>query len=701
MKIKKKMLSIIFLLSVFIFNAQLKYPITKKNPIVDTYHNIEIIDNYQWLEKTNTPEVESWVAAQNKISLKYLKKLSKTKGARAKMKSYTWSKMEFDSYTANKKDQEYYYKLMFPGRNSPLSIYYTKGNKTSYQKLIGPNSISTKDRIIFTHLDPSYDNRFLAYQYNRNGSDWKEIKIVGIKKRHFFKEVLTEVVSPQINWYGQGFFYIKNKFNAKKVSRTFPELMYHKLDTEQKEDVKIFNVDTKVENLSLYGVGEQSLYILKKSDNSKNNYSYYYLRPDENIKKFTPLFKDIKYDMSVYHFENDTILASTKIKNKRYVIKFPINEPAKWKLITPSYNGAVFTNAILANKKIVTSFQMENSSLLTVTNFEGTVLGEVVTPDGLAASNLYYDKEKKELTFKLSSYTLPSVTCELDLDSYKFSYLGKKSVAFDSSKYKFMRTKFVSHDGVKVPIFIVYKDSIPKNGTTSFLLKTYGGYGFIAKPSFNPGIISFIENGGAFAYVHIRGGGELGYKWWQAGKNLKKRNGILDFTSAAEYLIEEGYTKPKKIAITGSSHGGLITAAAMVERPDLFGAAVIDVGVLDVLRFEQSEAGAYFTNTSEFGTVKKEEEFNNIKSYSPFHNIKDTINYPSTLIITGSNDSRVPPYHSYKFGGKLQNGSNQKKPILLWTQENEGHYGASQYNSYIEELTFIYTFLSRELNKND
>jgi len=700
MKIKKTTLSI-FLLSTIVLNAQLKYPKTKKNPIIDVYHNIEITDNYQWLENTATPEVQDWVATQNKISLKYLNKISKTKGARSKMKSYTWSQMELDSYTANKKDQEYYYQLMYPGRNSPLSIYYTKGNKTSYQKLIGPNSISTKDRINFTELTPSPDDHFLAYQYNRNGSDWEEIKIVGIKNRYFFKEVLTEVVSPQINWYGQGFFYIKNKFNAKKVSRTFPELMYHKLNTEQKEDSKTFNVDTKDEDLRLYGIGKQSLYILKKSDNSKNNYSYYYLRPKQDVKEFTPLFTDIKYDISFHRFKNDTIVASTKIKNKKYVIKFPINEPAKWKLITPSYNGTVFTGAIIADEKIVTSFQMENSSLLTVTDFNGKVLGEVVTPDGLAVSSLYYNKEKKELTFRLSSYSVPPVTCQLDLSTYEFIYLGKKAVAFDASSYKFTRTKFTSHDGIKVPIFMVYKDSLARNGTTPFLLKTYGGYGVIAKPSFSPGIISFIENGGAFAYVHIRGGGEFGYKWWQEGRNLKKRNGILDFIHAAEYLIAERYTKPKKIGITGSSHGGLITAAAMVQRPDLFGAAVIDVGVLDVLRFEQSEAGAYFTNTSEFGTVKKEQEFKNLVSYSPFHTINESINYPSTLIITGTNDTRVPPYHSYKFAGKLQNGLNQKNPILLWSQKNEGHYGASEYNSSMEELTFIYTFLSRELNKNN
>ncbi len=451
--------------------------------------------------------------------------------------------------------------------------------------------------------------------------------------------------------------------------------------------------------MSLYGVGKQSLFILKKSDNSKNNYSYYYLRPQQDVKEFTSIFRDINYDIDVHYFKNDTVFASTKINNKKYVINFPLNEPKKWALLTPSYKGAIFTNAVFADNKIVSSFQLENSSLLTVTDLKGNILGEVVTPEGLAVSGLYFDDEKKELTFKLSSYTVPSVTCKLDLITYKFTYLGQKAVAFDSSKYKFMRTTFASHDGVQVPVFIVYKDSLPKNGSTPFLLNTHGGYGVIAQPSFNPGVISFIENGGAFAYVHVRGGGEFGYDWWQEGRNLKKRNGILDFTKAADFLITEGYTKPKKIGIMGSSHGGLITAGAMIERPDLFGAAVINVGVLDVLRFEKTEAGAHYTNTSEFGTVKNEVEFKNMLSYSPLHTIKESINYPSTLIITGTNDSRVPPNHSYKFAAKLQNGLHQTNPILLWTQENEGHYGASQYNSYIEELTFVYTFLSRELHK--
>ena len=696
---KKRALLLILALSTFSLNAQIEYPKTKKEPVIDTYHHIDITDNYQWLENTDNPAVKDWVEEQNKVSLKYLKNISNSNGSSRKMEALNWYEMEFDSFTSAKKNNKIYYRLMFPGRNSPLNIYYRKGNKYSYEKLVGPSSISRKDRIIFTNLKPSADDRFLAYQYSRNGSDWKEIKIVGIKNRYFFKETLTEILYPQINWFGQGFFYIKHTYNPEDVKRNFPELLYHKLDTQQSEDKKIFNVDNENESLEIYGTKNQSLYIVKKSDESKKLFSYYYLKPKNDKKEFKPLFTDIKYDMDIVTYQLDTIVAKTTIKNKKYLIKFPLEEPKKWTLLTPSYQKAVFTDYEFTDEKIVTSFQSEKSSIIAVTDFKGKVLGEIATPEGLSVSNLYFDKTKKELRFKLSSYTIPPVTCLLDLSNYTFKYLGKNQVAFDAKKYKFMRRKFISHDGKKVPMFIVYKDSIRKDGNTPFLMKTYGGYGNIAKPSFDPGIIYFIERGGAFAYVHIRGGGEFGHDWWQEGRNLKKKNGILDFTNAAEYLINEGFTKPKKIGIMGTSHGGLITAAAMIKKPSLFGAAVINVGALDMLRMGKTETGAMYTNINEFGSVEKKEEFLNLLSYSPFHTIKDTINYPSTLLITGSDDTRVPPYQSYKFAGKLQNGINQTNPILLWTQEKAGHYGANQYQTIIEESVFKYDFLMNELTK--
>ena len=323
----------------------------------------------------------------------------------------------------------------------------------------------------------------------------------------------------------------------------------------------------------------------------------------------------------------------------------------------------------------------------------------MVTPEGLSVSSLNFSEEFNKFYFKLSSYTVPPVTCQLDLENYSFEYLGKVEVGFDAKRYKFLRKNFTSQDGTKVPMFIVYKDSLPKNGNTPFLLNTYGGYGQIAKPNYKPGVIYFIENGGAYAYIHVRGGGELGEKWREAGKKLNKKNSILDFTSAAEFLIDEGYTKPKKIAITGGSHGGLIIAAAIIQKPELFGAAVIDVGVTDMLRFENSAVGSTFTNINEFGSVSNELEFNNLLSYSPYHNIDSKVNYPSMLIVTGSDDTRVPPYHSFKFAAKLQSNPEQKNPILLWTQDNTGHFGANEANSIIKENAFIYGFLMEELKK--
>lgn len=699
MKIKQNTLVVILILITTIIQAQIEYPDTKKVPLIDTYHNIEITDNYQWLEKIRTSEVKNWVEEQNKVSLKYLKSLPKPVSSKSKMEAFRRSRMSYDNFSAAKRNNKIYYRLMYPGRNAPLAIYYAKGNKSSFKRLVESNSISKRDRIIFTDLTPSFDDRFLAYQYNRNGSDWEEIKIVGIKNRHFFKETLREILLPQITWYGQGFFYVKHKYNPDNVRRTFPELMYHKLGTEQSADEKKLSVDHENESLSVYGTRNQSLYIIKKSDKSKNHFSYYYLNPKTDKNEFKSLFTNIKYDMTIVKYESDTIFATTSIKNKRYLIKFPIKEPKKWALLSPSYKDAVLTDYEFADKKIITSFQSEKSSIIAVTDLNGKVLGEVVTPDGMSVSNLFYRQSVNEFTFKLSSYTVPPVACQLDLLNYTFKYLGKANVAFDASKYKFMRKEATSHDGTKVPIFIVYKDTIIKNGNTPFLLETYGGYGHIAKPSFDPGVIYFIERGGAYAYVHIRGGGEFGYEWWQEGRKLKKKNGILDFTKAAEYLIDEGFTKAKKIGITGASHGGLITAAAMIEKPSLFGAAAINAGALDMLRMERTETGSTYTNISEFGSVEKEDEFLNLLSYSPFHNIDNTINYPSTLIITGSNDTRVPPSQSYKFAAKLQNGPNQKNPILLWSQDKAGHFGASQYNSILQESTFIYNFLFNELTK--
>ncbi len=699
MKNIKLIISFFLIFASLIVKAQLNFPETPKKPVSNTYHGVEIIDNYQWLEQIETTEVKDWVDKQNKISKKYLNKLDNSTSSRRLMDKFMYKKMDYDSLKNPNKNKELYFTIMYPSLNTTPSIYYSKGNYGGYEKLIGPNSISKRDQIIFTNLKPSKNNRFLAYQYSRNGSDWKEIKIVQIKKRHYFKETLKNTISSEIYWFGQGFFYKIYPRDSTNGKRKFPKIMYHKLATKQSEDKLIFDTKNENETLNIYGTSKQDLYIIKKSNRLSKNFSYYYLDPKNTDLKFNPMYEDINYDIDIVSYKSDTVIALTTIRDIEFLISYPISNPKKWKILSPSYTGAVLTGFEIMDDKIVTSFQSEKSSIISITNYDSKVLGEIITPEGLSVSNLFYFKELDVFFFKLSSYTIPKVTCKLDLDNYTFKYLGKTKVGFDAKNYKFIRKKFISGDGTKVPMFIVYKDSIKKNGDTPFLLKTYGGYGVVAKPSYNPGIIYFIENGGAFAYINVRGGGEYGKKWWDDGKNLNKKNTIIDFTRAAEYLIEEGLTKPKKIAIIGTSHGGLVAAATVIKKPEIFGAVVIDVGVLDMLRFEKSSVGSTYTNTSEFGSVKKEKEFKNLLSYSPFHNIDRSVNYPSMLIVTGSDDTRVPPYHSYKFAAKLQSNPNQKNPILLWSQDETGHFGANEFNSILEERTFIYSFLFHELDK--
>ncbi len=698
----KKKILLLLLLTSSIIKAQIDYPNTKKIPVENTYHKIEIIDNYQWLEDKKSNEVKNWVKLQNKISVKYLNKLDRASNSKSQMDKYFYHDMSMDSLDLNYvKNKNFHFKIMYPSINSTPSIYYSKGNYGGYEQLISSNAISKKDQIIFSFLKPSKSGRFLAYQYSRNGSDWKEIKIVQIKNRRYFKETLKNTISSEIYWFGQGFFYKKYPNNLNKpdkIKRKFPQIMYHKLGTEQTQDKLIYEVKKDNESLRIYGTSKQNLFIIKKEDSSNQKFSYFYLEPNKGLE-FKPMFVNINYDINIVSYKQDTIIALTKIKNKKYLISFPKSNTKKWKILTPSYSGAVFTDFDLTKTKIVTSFQANNSSIISISNYKGEVLGEVTTPKGMSVSDLVYNKPQNKFFFKLSSYTIPPVLCLLNLDKYSFRYLGKTNVSFDPKNYKFKSIKFNSKDGTEVPLFIVYKDSLKKNKNTPFLLKTYGGYGVIAKPTFDPGVIYFIENGGAFAYVHVRGGGEYGSNWWKAGKNLNKKNAIYDFINAAEYLIKEGYTKPKKIAATGGSHGGMVVAASIIKQPELFGAAVIDVGVLDMLRFEMSEAGNTYTNINEFGSVKNELEFKNMLSYSPYQNIDFSVNYPSMLIMTGTDDTRVPPYHSFKFTAKLQKNPNQKNPILLWVQNKTGHYGANEYFSKIKEKASVFNFLLQELKK--
>ncbi|WP_262674337.1 prolyl oligopeptidase family serine peptidase [Gillisia mitskevichiae] len=436
---------------------------------------------------------------------------------------------------------------------------------------------------------------------------------------------------------------------------------------------------------------------MKKEEPESKTYSYYYYEAKEDNIRFRPLLKNLKYELNIRGFEKNRIIARTAMNNKQLLVAIDPKDPGNWKNLSPTYENAILTGQEVLEDKIILSYQGEANDFIIAIDYDGQVLNELSITPGLSLSTMNFNEDSKRFIYSVESFTIPQVLYKLDLEKFTSELYDKTKVNFDFKDYKFRKTTFKSHDGVEVPIFIVFKNELKTDGSTPFLLKTYGGYGNMGTPRYDPGIIYFLENDGAFAYVDVRGGGKLGNSWWQDGKNLKKKNSFMDFISASEFLIEKGYTSPKKIAITGASHGGLVMGAAITMRPDLYGSAAIDVGVLDMLRFENFTVGATNTNLSEFGSVKNEEEFKNLLSYSPYHNLDYNKNYPSTLIMTGKYDDRVPPLHSYKFTALMQNNPNQKNPVLLWTQNKTGHYGASNMEDKVLENSFKYGFLLNEL----
>ncbi|WP_460218465.1 prolyl oligopeptidase family serine peptidase [Psychroserpens sp. MEBiC05023] len=683
----------------YVLLSQIEYPETPLKPKLDIYHNVEVEDSYQWLENQESKMVRRWVKNQNKVSLKYLKKQAKKVNSVEQMNRYMFRKIGgYAGRLINEvSDDKVYYNYFYNSNNSTPSLYFKKGKDGDYSILVNTANISSRDEVEITNYKPSNDDQYVAYQYNRNGSDWKELRVVKVQKRRFYKEILKHTKTDKILWLREGFFYEKYPFDSLRAKTKKPSIMYHKLDTSQSEDILIFKSRKESEFVNIYGAKDGSFFLIKKENIETKKYSYFYLDYNDYDLRFKPFLMNIDYNLNGFEFYDKDIYATTTIGEGRRLISIPKNNPYKFKLVSPYYDDAVLVNYEVLNEKIVNLFTSSSGNLFSVVDKNGNLIKEITTPAGLFVSSMGYNKTYEQFFFYLGSYTIPGVLYTLNLDTYTYDISQKTSVNFDPKGYKFIQDKFTSEDGTEVPIYIVYKDFLPKDSNTPFLMTAYGGYGNITSPSYNPGVVYFIENGGAFAYVDIRGGGSLGKVWEDGGKRINKKNGINDFIAAAEYLINKNYTEPKKIAVRGTSHGGLIVAASAIKRPDLFGAVSVNVGVLDMLRFENFTVGATTTNISEFGTVTDSLDFKNLYSYSPYHNIDNSVNYPSMLVTTGANDTRVPSFHSFKFTAKLQNNPVQTHPVLLWTQKKTGHFGAKNKDDKLEENAYVYGFLLSEL----
>lgn len=675
-----------------------QYPITKKVPKTITKHEVSYEDHYSWLENMKATEVVNWSNAQNEVVNLHRNEIKKKYDIISKIK-------EYDAFSSNglpAKKGAFFYGSYRIQKNKPSVFCYKKTLNEQAVALVDPFKIFKDENATIFSYYPSKNSVKLAYEINVDGSDRKEIRFVTIDPNNNLDDVLTDVKFSNVAWHNDtGVFYKRNSNNNNFERDSTYQIFYHKIGTLQNEDKLIFDA-TKTEGSVNFRTREGKLFIEEVSkDETYCNYYYANL----NIEPFV-LNKYIENDTSGFRFIDyidGRIYFSSKESDWGEIRSFDINNRCNEKLVVPQLYNNLLVDEDFYEDYIICKYKSLANNYLIVYNKEGAFVRRFDVPYGMNFRVNFLNEKTKELFVTFYSYTIPYLNYTLNIETgrsnpYFNDFLPPKPTLFPFNHFETKIITYKSRDGQDIPITIIHKKGLILDGNNPTLLKAYGGFGSVSGPSYDTGLLYFMEKGGVYAYAEIRGGGEKGRKWHKNGMGLKKINGFNDFIDAAEFLIAEKYTSPNKLAITGGSQGGLLVGVAMTMRPELFKVVVPRVGVFDMINFDKYTIGKY--HHDEYGNPENEIEFKNLLSYSPFHNIKEDINYPITLIITSNNDDRVPPFHSFKFAGRLQNRIAQKNPIYLKTLNSSGHYGKiSTYQNQIEEKASFYEFILFHLNE--
>lgn len=698
----KLILSTLFIIQVILCNAQsnLIYPVTKKVTQVDSFFSCKIEDPYRWLENQESDETKTWIEAQQKITRKYLDKIPNNFTLSEQIRRNTQTE-----YFNPIKKGDYYFAISSKSNGKKLSIYFKKDieEKSDWEELFVKRDLKVnKDEYInVTDFEISANSKYIAFAFDKNGSDWKEIKIGDLDKQKNLTDHLYDIKFTDITWHGDdGFYYTKydreNGSEQYKQLAVNAKLYYHKIGTTQDKDSLVFKKGENSPNDFSTEVSENNRFlIIEDHDPIKKNYTYYY-RDFEDVNQIglIPLFKKSNKTFLLLGVEKDTLIFSTIINDEKKIISVNPKNPQKCVEKIKSIERLNVHDIFYYKEKIYQLCFYNQQYVIVVFDNKGNILKKVEIPFGASCEFKGVDEKYNQLLLSYESYLHPPIYAAMNLSTYKFKLIENTKVNYDFANYEIKKVMYKS-DTAMIPLILVHKKDIKLDGNNPVLMEFYGGFGTITTGNYDAGKITFIENGGIYAFAMIRGGGEKGQDWHKAGSLLNRQKSINDIINGAQYLIDNKYTIPSKIAISGGSHGGLMVGAAIVQKPELFAAAIPIVGVFDLIRFENFTVGSY--HTKEYGTVKDSLQFFNIKSYSPLHNVKNGVKYPATLIMTSMYDDRVPPLHSYKMTATMQELGSKENPILLRVEKNAGHNGARNYEKYIDEATDFYSFILNAL----
>ena len=673
------------------FNKVVDYQKTKKIPVVDTYYGNEIIDNYRWLEDDLSKETGEWVDNQNQTTFNYLEKIPYREELKNRLKNL-W---DYEKVSAPFKHGQYTYVFKNSGLQNQR-VLYRSGNDLQQELFLDPNKFSEDGTTSLAGLSFSKDGSLLSYSISESGSDWRKIITIETETKKIIEDTLVDVKFSGVSWRSNdGFYYSSyDKPKGSELSEKTDQhkLYYHKLGTSQSEDKLIYggNIDEKNRYVRGYVTDDNRFLIIDAAKRTSGNKLFIKdLTTDSEIK---PIVNDYNSNTSLIHNIGNKLFLVTDYNtpNKKVVtVNYNDLDVSKWNDFIPETEFVL--NISKAGGYFFARYMIDAISKVYQLDYKGKLIREIELPGIGTASGFNAKKNDKELYFSFTNYYTPSTIYKLNIESGEYENYWTPSIDFDPNNYESKQIFYNSKDGTKVPMIITHKKGIELNGQNPTILYGYGGFNISRTPRFSVPNIVWMEQGGIYAVPNIRGGGEYGKKWHDAGTKTQKQNVFDDFIAAAEYLIDNSYTSSKFLAIRGGSNGGLLVGATMTQRPDLMKVALPAVGVLDMLRYHKFTSGAGWAY--DYGTSEQSEEmFNYLRGYSPVHNVKSNTAYPATLITTGDHDDRVVPAHSFKFAAELQSKDSGINPVLIRVEKNAGHGSGTPINKTIDQYADIFGF---------
>lgn len=700
----KKLLLITALLSIFVSCKNesekvkpitVNYPETKKVDTVDNYFGENVVDPYRWLEDDRSAETEAWVKSENQTTFGYLDNIP----YREELKERLTKLWNYEKIGAPFKEGDYTYFYKNDGLQNQYVIYRYKNDADpeTAEVFLDPNTFKEDGTISLGGTSFSKDGKTLAYSISEGGSDWRKILIMNAETKEIIEDTLVDIKFSGMSWYkNEGFYYSsydKPKGSELSAKTDQHKVYYHKLGTKQSEDQLIYGGTPEEKHRYIYGgVTEDDRYLVITPRVSTSGNKLY-------IKDLTvpnaPLVEILGHTDSDSNIIENVgsklyIMTNLNAPNQKIVTVDASNPtPENWEdfipetenVLSPSTGGGYF----------FAEYMVDAVSKVLQYDYDGKLVREVKLPGVGSAGGFGAKKEEKELYYSFTNYVTPGSIYKYDIEKGTSELYRKPSIDFNPDNYESKQVFYPSKDGTKIPMIITHKKGIELNGKNPTILYGYGGFNVSLTPSFSITNAVWMEQGGVYAVANLRGGGEYGKKWHNAGTQMKKQNVFDDFIAAAEYLISEKYTSSDYLAIRGGSNGGLLVGATMTQRPDLMKVALPAVGVLDMLRYHTFTAGAGWAY--DYGTAEDSKEmFEYLKGYSPVHNVKEGVEYPATLITTGDHDDRVVPAHSFKFAAELQSKQTGDNPVLIRIETDAGHGAGTPVSKTIEQYADIFGF---------